>query len=526
MKAPTHFRTVRTITEHALSVWAVLVLSTALHAVEIKKFAFSGTINSVDNGNFILDDSIVSGTPFTGYYIFDADTPDTNYPTDVGDYQHTEANYGIVIKIGKYIFRTDPAHVDFLIETVNRSQDNYLLRSYNNVCSLPIPVDHISWQLDDDSGTALNSDDLPSNPINLSSFTQSFGLTVVGGSLDQSYHIRGQVTSLTTDNTPPAPIPAVTKRDAFELQLATKLGYFYQFQSTPNLSVWTDFDAPLLGDGTIISKFITRPAKASKMFRAIIRNQLGAVSNPADVLNFKFTGRVTSYDNQDSELDDSVRQGAPITGFYTFKNNVTDTNSDPTVGDYEYSTPESGMVVKIGNYIFRTNPEHVNFLIEIVDRSSIQGGDHYLLRSYNNVSSHPVIVDHISWQLDNDAGNAISNDVLPLTPPPLANYTQSFGLNVEGGYVNNRMPHTFRIRSTVESVEIAPLVIPIVPPVQIKLADEYCAETVTGYFYQWQSSLNGTDWINEGSPFIGDGLTASKFVPRNPALSYRVIITN
>ena len=86
---------------------------------EILNFTFTGRVMSVDNTGFLLNDSIVVGTSIQGFFIFDSSIPDSNTDPTVGDYWHTSSDAGIVVKAGDYVFRTDPAHVNFLIEAVN-----------------------------------------------------------------------------------------------------------------------------------------------------------------------------------------------------------------------------------------------------------------------------------------------------------------------------------------------------------------------------------------------------------------------
>ena len=238
---------------------------------EIKNFTFQGTVQSVDDFAFELDGSITNGATFEGFYVFDSAAADSNSDSTVGDYRYTGSAFGVVVKVGTYVFRTNPRHVDFLIEVVNRpGQDNYLLRSYNNVCSKPVRIDHIAWQLDDSSGTALTNDLLPLVPPILSAYQSIFGLTLDGG-LD-SFFVRGKVTSITEA---PAVIPvrpAVEILEAVELRWPSRLGYFYQIQSSEDMVTWTDVGEQVLGDGTVLSRFFSRQQGRSVFYRAEIAN--------------------------------------------------------------------------------------------------------------------------------------------------------------------------------------------------------------------------------------------------------------
>jgi hypothetical protein len=122
---------------------------------------------------------------------------------------------------GGLTMQSDPSNVDFLVEIVNDhgtpGRDNYLLRSYNNLHNLPVALGntHISWQLDDDTSTALDSTDLPLLPPNLADFSQDFGFTMTG-SLDEFgfdyFLVRGEITSAQLN---PSPEPAIPEPSTF-----------------------------------------------------------------------------------------------------------------------------------------------------------------------------------------------------------------------------------------------------------------------------------------------------------------------
>ena len=258
----------KTPSRRTISLLLFLVISAR---AEIKNFTFQGTIELVDDQAFVLDGSITNGAAFEGFYIFDSAVADSNSDSTVGDYRFTNSAFGLVVKVGTYVFRTNPGHVDFLIEVVNRpGQDNYLLRSYNNVCSQPVTIDHIAWQLDDSSGTALADDLLPLAPPVLSAYQSIFGLTLDGGC--NSFFIRGRVTAISEA---PAVIPvrpAVEIGNAVEVRWPSRLGYFYQIQRSDDMKTWTDVGEPVLGDGTTLSRFLAGQPGSSVFYRAEIAN--------------------------------------------------------------------------------------------------------------------------------------------------------------------------------------------------------------------------------------------------------------
>lgn len=162
--------------------------------------AITAEVAYVDDRGGILDGAINVGDVITGTYVYESTTPDTNPLPTVGDYWHTTAPFGITLNAGGFVFRTDPANVNFLVEIVNDhgtpASDNYLLRSYNNIFDVGSSSDnHISWQLDDPTLAALSSEALPTVPPVLSDWQSIFGLDIQGSSFRDEFLIRSHVTS-------------------------------------------------------------------------------------------------------------------------------------------------------------------------------------------------------------------------------------------------------------------------------------------------------------------------------------------
>jgi hypothetical protein len=125
--------------------------------------------------------------------------------------------------------------------------------------------------------------------------------------------------------------------------------------------------------------------------------ELPPEESPRDV-TIAIQARVISVSDTDNVLDQEVEVGDIITGKYMYSTSTMDSNDlDSTVGDYHHNTEPYGIFLEIGSLVFQTDPNNVDFLLELVNRES----DHYLLRSYNNLPlSNGVLVEHISWQLD------------------------------------------------------------------------------------------------------------------------------
>ncbi len=155
----------------------------------------------VDDPDNLLGGQVYAGQTISGVYRYDASTPDSNPGNPgVGDYWHLAPPWGISVQAGNLTFATDPGNVYFLVELCNNwyGSDNYLLRSYNNApLSSAVTVDHISWQLDDPTATALASDALPTGPPDLSRWQSWFGLSIEGSQVAEpwsQYFLRAAVT--------------------------------------------------------------------------------------------------------------------------------------------------------------------------------------------------------------------------------------------------------------------------------------------------------------------------------------------
>jgi hypothetical protein len=131
----------------------------------------------VDNPFGVDLGDIAPGDVITGSYTYNSKTTDTNDFVLVGDYQYDKKKYGMQLDMGSFSTQT----VDFGIEIVNdyNDMDNYLVGSYNIVSTGP-RVEHISWQLDDPTQTAVSSDALPTTAPVLSSWERN-RLVVAGG---------------------------------------------------------------------------------------------------------------------------------------------------------------------------------------------------------------------------------------------------------------------------------------------------------------------------------------------------------
>jgi N-acetylneuraminic acid mutarotase len=61
--------------------------------------------------------------------------------------------------------------------------------------------------------------------------------------------------------------PVLNICQAIQLNFQTETGQVYQLQASPDLSTWTNFDSPILGDGSVWSKFYLTHEQSELFFR-------------------------------------------------------------------------------------------------------------------------------------------------------------------------------------------------------------------------------------------------------------------
>src|SRR5690242_14308746 len=136
-------------------------------------------------------------------------------------------------------------------------------------------------------------------------------------------------------------------------------------------------------------------------------------------ISVAITGTVRIVDDSNNILGGSVVSGDTVTGVYTYDSATPDSNSIPEAGDYWHTSAPFGISLTVNGLTFRTDPDNVSFLVEIVNdyAPGTPPTDNYVLHSYNNIFavSAPAgmfggtSMDLISWQLDDPTATALSS---------------------------------------------------------------------------------------------------------------------
>jgi hypothetical protein len=175
------------------------VLFTSIASAQTVTIKVDATVSYVDDYYNLLGGQVQVGDKVTGTYSYDLSTPDSNGLSTVGDYWSSTGGFDLMLN-GQPVRTTQGAPWAFLVEMINNhyGSDHYLLRSYYNEPNAWGPVQHVSWQLDDYTMTALSSEALLAGPPDIGAFGYQWGLDIEGGSdyYYPRYFIRSTVDSV------------------------------------------------------------------------------------------------------------------------------------------------------------------------------------------------------------------------------------------------------------------------------------------------------------------------------------------
>jgi len=161
------------------------------------------------------------------------------------------------------------------------------------------------------------------------------------------------------------------------------------------------------------------------------------------LVTVEITGRVTEVNDPGGVLAGQINIYDIFTGIYRYDSGIPDSNPSVSVGDYWYDTWPFGISLNIGGLPFASDPQNVDFLIEINNGPT----DSYLLASDNNLPLSGAAVGQILWQIEYNTDTIFTSDGLPLTAPVLDGWTSNL-LRIDGGAMH--------IRAEIIGAEIVP----------------------------------------------------------------------
>jgi hypothetical protein len=203
------------------------------------------------------------------------------------------------------------------------------------------------------------------------------------------------------------------------------------------------------------TRILVRLVGISFLLAGLLSTFSAPASAQSTAMTIDFIAEISDVQDSFHVLKD-ISSGQTITGTYVYNSTSPDSNpDDPTVGEYWHTTAPFGITVNAGKYTFSTDPNNVQFLVEMVDR---EFSDAYVLHSYNNIPQpmpgFQATVDRISWQLDDPTGTALSIDALPTDAPDLNAWQSLYGLTIEGHSLSKKNTGVvpYYIRAHVVSV--------------------------------------------------------------------------
>jgi len=159
------------------------------------------------------------------------------------------------------------------------------------------------------------------------------------------------------------------------------------------------------------------------LIASIVLRALPATRAWAEIVTIELTGQVTYVDEYSTTLQQLFHIGDPVTGTYTYNTDAFDRNPRSSVGDYHYDAEPYGVKLEIDGFSIQTDPENVDFLLEVGNNHAYSSWDHYLVYSYNNKPiPNGMTVWFIAWNLRDSSGTALTNDALPQLAPSLGDW--------------------------------------------------------------------------------------------------------
>jgi hypothetical protein len=148
-------------TKNLVLVVVVLALWTTSASAEIVKIGLNAEVTYVAFSNW-GDEEIYVGDIITGSFTYDTDASDSNPLSTVGRYGYGTPPFGIYLHLDGIPFQTDPDNVAFWVRVFNDFPgDIFYIISERNLPASGVPINSISWQIDDPSESVLSSTALP-----------------------------------------------------------------------------------------------------------------------------------------------------------------------------------------------------------------------------------------------------------------------------------------------------------------------------------------------------------------------------
>lgn len=160
------------------------------------------------------------------------------------------------------------------------------------------------------------------------------------------------------------------------------------------------------------------------------RTVTGSAKVPVRIV---FVASVQNVYDPGESLHEAIRVGDLMRGTITYDLAARGSTPRPGVGRYEFRQAPFGILIEAGQYLFQTDPEHVDVSIELANDDGVPPRDSFLVTSRSNLPlSNGAAVSRIAWQLVDDSSNALDSTRLSASAPDLDKWRSEFGLTLEG----------------------------------------------------------------------------------------------
>jgi hypothetical protein len=181
-------------------------------------------------------------------------------------------------------------------------------------------------------------------------------------------------------------------------------------------------------------QFLSCAILATGIWVASGKGEGQSVTSPSrEAVRIVFVARVQNVYDPGESLHDAIQVGDLMRGTMTYDPTTRGSNPRPGVGRYEFRQTPFGILIEAGQYVFQTDPSHVDMAIELTNDAGAPPRDEFLLTSRNNLPLHNgAAVSRISWQLVDDSSRALDSTRLSSAAPDLDKWRSEFGLTLEG----------------------------------------------------------------------------------------------
>ncbi len=169
-----------------------------------------------------------------------------------------------------------------------------------------------------------------------------------------------------------------------------------------------------------------------RIFLLFIYFALCIIAINAQTVTLDLKGKITYIDDFNNILNDAVHVNDTLTGTILYYTNITDSNTDSTLGYYYNVQKPAGISINIDTINFKTDSSRIDLLVHTMCKPSNFGGNAILFRSDSNLfsvgSDYPNKI--ISWNLDDPFGTALNSDSL-ITKIDINQFEQNKGFTIQ-----------------------------------------------------------------------------------------------